>query len=173
MIQEDGSMAAFWVTNKQFQKFIDSRFTLDYDSQMTDKYFAEYTGIKVKQFREMLLQDMSNVNKFFVERTSHQRQYDKRVNKRQMQTQEFKVDMGKAVDVDLVITESNGTESEVQDDRNRSRNDTNADDATIRPIYDEGPMAKVQLTVECNIFAIGQQHTEQPEIINEVRVDQY
>ncbi|GKD16726.1 hypothetical protein Tco_1205884, partial [Tanacetum coccineum] len=34
--QEDGSMTAFWVVNNQFQKFIDSKFTLDYDSQMTD-----------------------------------------------------------------------------------------------------------------------------------------
>ncbi|GJV78549.1 hypothetical protein Tco_1514419 [Tanacetum coccineum] len=30
--QEDSSMAAFWVINKQFQKFIYSKFTLDYDS---------------------------------------------------------------------------------------------------------------------------------------------
>nr|GFD13298.1 hypothetical protein [Tanacetum cinerariifolium] len=52
-------------------------------------------------------------------------------------------------------------------------NDTDADDADIRPIYDEEPMAKVQLTAKCNIFSIGQQHTEQPEIINEGRVDQY
>ncbi|GJW18159.1 integrase, catalytic region, zinc finger, CCHC-type containing protein [Tanacetum coccineum] len=29
--QEDGSMAAFWVINRQFQKFIDLKFTLDYD----------------------------------------------------------------------------------------------------------------------------------------------
>ncbi|GJY33393.1 hypothetical protein Tco_0417862 [Tanacetum coccineum] len=48
-----------------------------------------------------------------------------------------------------------------------------ADDANIRPFYDEEPMTEVQLTAECNIFAIGQQHTEQPEIINEGRVDQY
>ncbi|GKA19901.1 hypothetical protein Tco_0699816 [Tanacetum coccineum] len=34
--QEDGSMTAFWVVNNQFQKFINSKFTLDYDSQMTD-----------------------------------------------------------------------------------------------------------------------------------------
>nr|GEU68526.1 hypothetical protein [Tanacetum cinerariifolium] len=60
-----------------------------------------------------------------------------------------------------------GTESEVQDDNNRSGNDTDADDADIRPIYDKEPMAEVQLTAECNIFAIGQHHTEQPEIINE------
>ncbi|GJR77434.1 hypothetical protein Tco_0089799 [Tanacetum coccineum] len=116
--QEDGSMAAFWAINRQFQQFIDSQFTLDYDSQMTDMYFAAYTGIE----------------------------YDRRVNKRQMQTQESKIDMG---------------------------NDTDADDADIRPIYNEEPMAEVQLTAECDIFAIGKQHTEQPEIINEGRVNQY
>ncbi|GJV15717.1 retrovirus-related pol polyprotein from transposon TNT 1-94 [Tanacetum coccineum] len=44
--QEDRSMAAFWVINKQFQMFIDSQFTWDYDSQMTEKYFAEYTRIE-------------------------------------------------------------------------------------------------------------------------------
>ncbi|GJV54940.1 hypothetical protein Tco_1455945 [Tanacetum coccineum] len=128
--QVDGSMAAFWVVNNQFQKFIDSQFSLDYDSQMIDKYFVKYTGI------------------------------------------ETKIDMGKAVDVDLVVTESSRTELEVQDESSRSGNDTYTDDAYIRPIYDEEPMAKVQLTAECNIFATGQQHTEQPEIINEGKVDQ-
>ncbi|GKB46847.1 hypothetical protein Tco_0897600 [Tanacetum coccineum] len=105
------------------------------------------------------------------ERTRHKRQYERRVNKRQMQTQESKIDTGKALDADLVDTESIRTDSTVQDDNSRSGNDTYADDADIRPIYDEEPMAEVQLTAECNIFAIGQQHTEQPEIINEGRVD--
>nr|GEZ76426.1 hypothetical protein [Tanacetum cinerariifolium] len=100
-------------------------------------------------------------------------QYDRRVNKRLMHTQESKIDMGKAVNDDLVVTVSSGTESEVKDDNIRSENDTDTDDADIRPIYDKEPMEKVQLTAECNIFAIGQQLTEQPEIINEGRVDQY
>ncbi|GJV90892.1 hypothetical protein Tco_1538705 [Tanacetum coccineum] len=142
---EDESMAAFWVINKQFQQFIDSKFTLDYDSQMIDKYFVEYTGIE----------------------------YERRVNKGHMQTQESKIDTGKAVENGLVVMESNGTESEVQDDSSRSGNDTDADDAYIRPIYDEEPIAEVQLTSEYNIFAIGRQNTEQPEIIVEGRVDQY
>ncbi|GJT88470.1 hypothetical protein Tco_1070187 [Tanacetum coccineum] len=90
-----------------------------------------------------------------------------------MQTQESKIDTGKALDADLVDTESIRTDSTVQDDSSRSGNDTDADDADIRPIYDEEPMAEVQLTAECNIFAIGQQHTEQPKIIVEGRVDQY
>ncbi|GKD80711.1 hypothetical protein Tco_1347550 [Tanacetum coccineum] len=99
--------------------FIDSQFTLDYDSQMTDKYFAAYTGIEIKKFKETLLQHMSNVKKSVAERT---------------------------LDVDLVITESSGTKSKVQDDCSRQGNDTNADDADIRPIYDEEPMAEVGLT---------------------------
>ncbi|GJU55805.1 hypothetical protein Tco_1229519 [Tanacetum coccineum] len=40
--------------------------------------FAEYTGIEVKQFRETLLQHISNVKKSVAERTRHQRQYDRR-----------------------------------------------------------------------------------------------
>ncbi|GJS35241.1 hypothetical protein Tco_0533623 [Tanacetum coccineum] len=181
--QEDGSMAAFWVVNNQFQKFIDSKFTLDYDSQMTDTYFVEYTGLEVQHFRDTLLQHLGNVKKSVAKRTRHQRQYERRVNKRQMQTQESKIDTGKALDADLVDTESIRTDSTVQDDSSRSGNDTDADDADIRPIYDEegfflcgegvlGGNAEVQLTAECNIFAIGQQHTEQPEIIVEGRVDQ-
>ncbi|GKC51570.1 hypothetical protein Tco_1074315 [Tanacetum coccineum] len=116
---------------------------------------------------------MGNVKNSVAERTRHQRQYDRRVNKRQMQTQESKINTSKEIDADLVVTESSGTKSEVQGDNSRSGNDTDADDVDIRPIYDEEPMDEVQLTVECNIFVIGQQHTDQPKIINEGRVDQY
>ncbi|GJR15097.1 hypothetical protein Tco_0797749 [Tanacetum coccineum] len=53
-----------------------------------------------------------------------------------------KIDTGKAVDADLVVTESIKTDSTVQDESNMSGNDTDADDADIRPIYDEEPMAE-------------------------------
>ncbi|GJS79390.1 hypothetical protein Tco_0729271 [Tanacetum coccineum] len=89
---------------------------------------------------------MGNVKKSVAERTRHQRQYDRRGNKRQLQTQKSMIDTGKAVDNGLVVMESNGIESIVQDDSNRSENDTDTDDADIRPIYDEEPMAKVGLT---------------------------
>ncbi|GKB26255.1 hypothetical protein Tco_0865656, partial [Tanacetum coccineum] len=85
------------------------------------------------------------------------------VDSLKIQTQESKIDTGKALDADLVDTESIRTDSTVQDDSSRSGNDTDADDTDIRPIYDEEPMAEVQLIAECNIFAIGQQHSEQPE----------
>ncbi|GJT84284.1 hypothetical protein Tco_1058626 [Tanacetum coccineum] len=89
-----------------------------------------------------------------------------------IQTTEGKVDTGKAVDASLVNTESIGTESKEQDTSSRSGNDAHADDADIRPIYDEEPMVEVQTTAEINIFATGQQHTEQPEFNNEGKVDQ-
>ncbi|GKF85526.1 hypothetical protein Tco_0253353, partial [Tanacetum coccineum] len=98
--QEYGSMAAFWVINNQFQKFIDSKFTLDYDSQMTDMYFVEYTRIEVQHFKDTLLQHL-----------------------------ESKIDTGKVLDADLVDTESIRTDSIVQDDNSKSGNDTDADDA--------------------------------------------
>ncbi|GJW60474.1 hypothetical protein Tco_0109809 [Tanacetum coccineum] len=54
----------------------------------------------------------------------------------------FKVDTSKALDTSLVDTKSSGTESKEQDTISRSRNDAHADDADIRPIYDEEPMAE-------------------------------
>ncbi|GJW88327.1 hypothetical protein Tco_0163667 [Tanacetum coccineum] len=75
-------------------------------------------------------------------RALHKREYDSWVNERQMQTTEEKVDMSKALDASLVETLCSGTESGEQDTSSRSRNDAHADDADIRPIYDEEPMAE-------------------------------
>ncbi|GJW76056.1 hypothetical protein Tco_0137738, partial [Tanacetum coccineum] len=105
-------------------------YAIKYKIQMTDKYFVEYTGIEVQHFRDTLLQHLGNVKKSVAERTRHQRQYERRVNKRQMQTQESKIDTGNLVD-----TESIRTDSTVQDDSIRSGNDTDADDADIRLSY--------------------------------------
>nr|GEZ04372.1 hypothetical protein [Tanacetum cinerariifolium] len=58
------------------------------------------------------------------------------------------------------------TKSKEQDTRSRSGN-AHDDDADIRHIYDEEPMAEVQMTAEINVFAIGQQHTQQPEFNKE------
>ncbi|GKA20754.1 hypothetical protein Tco_0700743 [Tanacetum coccineum] len=60
----------------------------------------------------------------------------------------------------------------IEDTHNRSGNDADADDADIKPVYDEEPMAKVQLTAECIDFANDQQHAEQPVFKNGGGVDQ-
>ncbi|GJU16112.1 hypothetical protein Tco_1144078 [Tanacetum coccineum] len=110
--QEDGSMAAFW-------------------------YFLEYTRIEAKEFKDTLLQHTSSVKKSIAKRTRHRRQYDRRVNKRQMQTQESKVDMGKALDACLVVTESSGTQPEKHDTSSGPGNDTHAEDADNKPVNDK------------------------------------
>ncbi|GKE57883.1 hypothetical protein Tco_1497068 [Tanacetum coccineum] len=87
---------------------------------------------------------MEFVKKLIDERALHKREYDSRVNERKMQTKEEKVN---------------------------TRNDAHADDAYIRPIYDEEPMADVQTTAEINVFVIGQQHAEQPDFNNGGEID--
>ncbi|GJS82687.1 hypothetical protein Tco_0749228 [Tanacetum coccineum] len=141
--QEIGSMASFKVLETQFQMFIKSQRYMD------DEYV-----------------------KLIDERALHKREYDTRVNERQLQTTEGKVDTGKALDASLVNTESSGTESNEQDTSSISGNEAHTDDADIRPIYDEEPMTEVQTTAEINVFATRQQHTEQPEFNNEGEVDQ-
>ncbi|GJR47013.1 hypothetical protein Tco_1315116 [Tanacetum coccineum] len=71
------------------------------------------------------------------------------------------------LDDEYVIMTRNGTESGKQDTSSNSGNDAHVDDANIRPIYDEEPMAEVQLIADHNLFATGQQHTEQPKFNNE------
>ncbi|GJU13787.1 hypothetical protein Tco_1136183 [Tanacetum coccineum] len=56
--------------------------------------------------------------------------------------------------------------------RSKAMDSIIGDTENIRPIYDEEPMAEVQTTAEINVFATGQQHTEQPEFNNEGEVDQ-
>nr|GEW00418.1 actin-binding, cofilin/tropomyosin type [Tanacetum cinerariifolium] len=96
--------------------------------------------------------------------------YDRRVNKRQMQTQESKIDTSKVVDADLVVMESSKTKLEVQDDNSRLGNDTDADDADIRPIYDKKPMAEVQLTAEWQHGQILNERSNKAKIKKEIDV---
>ncbi|GJQ98219.1 hypothetical protein Tco_0009358 [Tanacetum coccineum] len=80
--------------------------------------------------------------------------------------------LGIAEDVLIDIAGYVYPESNEQDIKKRAGNDAHVDDADIRPIYNEEPMAEVQTTAEINIFATGQQHIEQPEFNNEGEVDQ-
>nr|GEY52348.1 hypothetical protein [Tanacetum cinerariifolium] len=100
-----------------------------------------YTQLAIQEFCETLIQHMESVKKSIDERAQHKREYDSWVNERQMQTIEEKVDTSKALDASLVDTKSSGTYSKEQDTSSRSGNDAH-DDAYIRPIYDEEPMAE-------------------------------
>nr|GFB18718.1 hypothetical protein [Tanacetum cinerariifolium] len=171
--QKIGSMAAFNVLETQFQMFITSQVYLnDEYIAMTRSYFIQYTQQAILKFRDTLIQHLEYIKKLIDERAQHKREYDSWVNERQMQTTEENVDTSKALDASSVDTESSRTELKEQDISSSSGNDAHDDGADIRPIYDEEPMAKVQMTAEINVFAIGQQHTEQPEFNNEGEVVQ-
>ncbi|GJX47488.1 hypothetical protein Tco_0272678 [Tanacetum coccineum] len=58
----------------------------------------------------------------------------RKVNERQMQKTEEKVDTSKELDASLVDTKNGGTESGKQDTRNNSGNDADTDDADIKPV---------------------------------------
>ncbi|GKF23722.1 hypothetical protein Tco_0076044 [Tanacetum coccineum] len=103
---------------------------------------------------------MSFVKKSIVERARHQIQYDRRVNEIQMQMQEGEVDRGKALDADLVVTESKGMKFKKHDTNGRSGNDTHAEDADIKIVNYKEPMAEAQMTTKYNVLANGQQHDE-------------
>ncbi|GJU51410.1 retrovirus-related pol polyprotein from transposon TNT 1-94 [Tanacetum coccineum] len=134
--QEIGSFDAFRVLMTQFQTFLNSRFSFDNnDGLMIRKYFIAYTRIDVQQFRVTLIQHMKSVKKSIYERAQHKREYDSRVNERQMQSKEGKVDSSKALD------------------------------ANIRPVNNQVPFVEVQLTAHHNVLANEQQHSEQSEPI--------
>nr|GFA00617.1 hypothetical protein [Tanacetum cinerariifolium] len=114
--QEIGSMAAFKVPETQFQMFIKSLIYLD-DKYvvMTRNYFLQYTQLEIQEFRDTLIQHMEYVKKSIDKRALHKREYDSRVNERQMQTIDEQDDTSKALDASLVDTKSSGTESVEQD----------------------------------------------------------
>ncbi|GJU42492.1 hypothetical protein Tco_1195449 [Tanacetum coccineum] len=109
---------------------------------------------------------MESVKKSIDERTQLKREYDRRVNKRLMQTQESKVDSSKALDASLVVTTCSGTKSDKHDTSSSSGTYiTHAVDADIRPVNNHVPFAEVQLTAQHNVLANEQQHTELSEPI--------
>ncbi|GJS54354.1 hypothetical protein Tco_0627716 [Tanacetum coccineum] len=72
-------------------------------------------------------------------------EYDRRVNKRLMQTQESKVVLGKELDANLVVMESNGTKSGKHDTSSHSGNYiTHSVGADIRLVNDQVLFAEVE-----------------------------
>ncbi|GKC23918.1 hypothetical protein Tco_1026068 [Tanacetum coccineum] len=134
--QEIKSFDAFRVLMTQFQTFINSRLSFDNDDGlMIRKYFIAYIRTDVQQFRVTLIQHMESIKKSIDKRAQHKREYNSRVNERQMQSKEGKVNSSKALD------------------------------ANIRPVNDQVPFVELQLTAQHNLLANEQQHSVQSEPI--------
>nr|GEY08018.1 hypothetical protein [Tanacetum cinerariifolium] len=80
-------------------------------------------------------------------------------------SKERKDNSSKALDVGLVVTESNETESKRHVLSSKSGNNTHTGDVDINSVNDKQPMAEVQLSAEYNILANEQHHSEQSESV--------
>ncbi|GJS64858.1 hypothetical protein Tco_0679422 [Tanacetum coccineum] len=109
---------------------------------------------------------MESVKKSIEERAQHKREYDSRVNERQMHSKEGKFNLGKALDAGLVITKSSRTESEKQDTSSIFRNDTDALDADIRLIKSQWLRQHGQILNETSNKAKIKKEIEVLETIN-------
>ncbi|GJY64974.1 hypothetical protein Tco_0466434 [Tanacetum coccineum] len=169
-LQEVNAKTCLGVLRTQFKEFFAFKGvnSLDYLNQLKQEDFKDYTGCKPETYRSNLLNYLDILEKFI----------DKRVLKygelwmkeSEMQMQEGKVDTIKLLDDSLFVMESSRTKSEKHDTSSRSRNDTYAEDADVRPKYDEEPLTEVQLTAKHNVLANEQQHTEQSKPIYDMYV---
>ncbi|GKC93814.1 hypothetical protein Tco_1159256 [Tanacetum coccineum] len=146
------------------RKFIDKRVLKHSELRMKEN---EVNALKKigKQLNAKILHEHKIEKSFKLhgiesESNNSENALSKSVNETQMQMQEGKIDMGKALDAELVVTDSSGTKSDMRDTSNKSGNDIDALDADIRPVSNEEPRAKVQSTAEHNLLANEQQHTE-------------
>ncbi|GJV96112.1 retrovirus-related pol polyprotein from transposon TNT 1-94 [Tanacetum coccineum] len=159
-------MAAFKVLETQFQMFIKSRIYLDDEYVvMICNSFLQYTQLEIPEFRDTLIHHMESVKKSIDERAQHKREYESRVNERQIQTTKQKIDTSNALDSSSVIIESNGTELQKQDTSSRSGND-----ADIRPIYDEEPMAGF-VVIQPTAFKSERPRISKPRFASQVDVN--
>nr|GFA05101.1 hypothetical protein [Tanacetum cinerariifolium] len=85
---------------------------------------------------------MESLRESILERAKHKREKDKRMSDIMMQSKERKDNSSKALDVGLVVTEINETESERHVLSSSSGNDTHTDDADINSVNDKQPMAE-------------------------------
>nr|GEX62948.1 trans-resveratrol di-O-methyltransferase-like [Tanacetum cinerariifolium] len=102
---------------------------------------------------------MGNVKKYVAERTRHKREYDKRMNERQMQSRESKVVSSKALDASLVVTECSGTKLDEHITSSSSGTYiTHVVDANIRPVNDQDSSTEVDSNTtldSTNMYHIG------------------
>ncbi|GKC20518.1 hypothetical protein Tco_1022668, partial [Tanacetum coccineum] len=127
----------------QLEKQLDKEEFQETGSIHAFRFFLAYTQTEVRQFRDTLIQHMESVKKSIDERAHHKREYDSRVNERQMQSKKGKVDSSKALDASLVVAECSETKSDKQDTSSKSGNDADIKNADIRPVNDQVPFAEL------------------------------
>nr|GEY21549.1 E-beta-farnesene synthase [Tanacetum cinerariifolium] len=98
---------------------------------------------------------MESLRESILERAKHKREKDKRMSDRMMQSKERKDNSSKALDVGLVVTESNETESKRHVLSSSSRNDTHTDDADINSVNDALETRNIDLEISVAVACSG------------------
>nr|GFC68629.1 hypothetical protein [Tanacetum cinerariifolium] len=96
------------------------------EKQLDKEEFQETGSIHIESPRESIL-----------ERVKHKQEKDRRVNDIMMQSKERKDNSSKVLDVGLVVTESNETDSERHVLSSKFGNDIHTDDADINSVNDK------------------------------------
>ncbi|GJU00766.1 hypothetical protein Tco_1111104 [Tanacetum coccineum] len=123
---------------------------------------------RIPEFRDTLMQHMESVKKSIDERALHKREYDTRVNERQMQIIEGKVDTCKALDASLVDIECSGNRSKEEATKRRSGNVHMLCECKYQTIYDEEQWLRYQRLLKSMVFCVTGQHIlAAPEFNNE------
>nr|GEX31695.1 hypothetical protein [Tanacetum cinerariifolium] len=162
----EGGFEQAFVTlfDQDFQSFTRSMFlNLDQLEKQLDK--EEYQEIgSLDVFRVLMTQFQTFINFQYYFDNDEDLMIHK-MSDRMIQSKERKDNSSKALDVGLVVTEGNETESERHVLSSRSGNDTHTDDADINSVNDKQPMAEVQLSAKHNILANEQQHYVQSKSV--------
>ncbi|GKA40252.1 hypothetical protein Tco_0732845, partial [Tanacetum coccineum] len=137
---KESCIVSFRLLHSHLKTFTGTMFqNVDQLEKKLDKEEFQETG-SIDAFRLLKTQFQHFIHSRFCFDDDDGQMTSKRVNERQLQTKERKVDTGKELDASLVITESSGIEFEQHDTSSRSGNDADADNADIKPVYDEEPM---------------------------------
>ncbi|GJW60920.1 hypothetical protein Tco_0110255 [Tanacetum coccineum] len=111
---EEIAMVVFKVFKNQFWQFINNQIFMDYDDQMANKFFIEYTLCDAQLFQNILINKMDSVEKAIIKRGLYKRAHDSRARR--------------------------GTKSEKENESSRSGNDTRAEGVDIRLSNEPEPM---------------------------------
>nr|GFA00006.1 hypothetical protein [Tanacetum cinerariifolium] len=152
--QEAGSIDAFRALMTQFQTFINFRY-----------YFDDFDGMMICKMMQSKERKDNSSNALYA---------DLVVTKSNEIKPEMHVLSGKSrndtytddADINSVNDKQPMAEKEQSiNERKTEGNDTYTDDADINSVNDKQPMAEVQLSVEHNMLANAQQHSEQSESV--------
>nr|GEW56887.1 hypothetical protein [Tanacetum cinerariifolium] len=101
---------AFRVLKTPFEKIFTSVLikSLNFNGTYSGKDFQAYTGMEPQTFKERIIDEFDFIQKYMIESIRNNKEIEQRMNAKNLQIQECKVQEVKALDASLVFSESSG-----------------------------------------------------------------